>query len=94
MLLRTFTPRLADMTMSSNTKRKPDFKAFDKFLDSNPATKKADFNILKMQGLLLSKINGASDNSKQKSLGDTFSVLFNKFKESKLPDLQEWVRNK
>ena len=93
LLLRVFTPHLAEMVRNSNTERKPEFKAFDKFFDENPATKNAGLNMMKMQVLLLSKINGATG-EKQNALGETFPTLLKTFKASSLPDLQKLVSNK
>ena len=93
LLLRVFTPHLAEMVRSTNHDRKAEIKAFDKFFDENPATKNAGLNMLKMQALLLSKINGATG-EKQNALGDTFPTLLKTFKASSLPDLQKLVSNK
>jgi len=93
LLLRVFTPHLAEMVRNTNTDRKAEFKAFDKFFDENPATKNAGLNMMKMQTLLLSKINGATG-EKQNALGETFPTLLKTFKASSLPDLQKLASNK
>jgi hypothetical protein len=93
LLLRVFTPHLAEMVRNTNTDRKAEFKAFDKFFDENPATKNAVLNMMKMQALLLSNIKGASGD-KQNALGETFPTLLKTFKASSLPDLQKLVSNK